>query len=436
MDTTPPKRKYDASLDDDDSVDNNSDQPERTGKKLKALKESGFNFGVAVAADGHTPHISAPVWGHVLDYMPYQEVRSALLVGKVIANDAVKHVHTLSFMESYQLDGPSCRRFANVEDVNILCLVEKGEISVLCAATSVRMAPVLTNFPKLKWVFAGGWNDALPNARYGFSTFSNYRILYSPPNSETNNSETNERRKQKDIFKDLMKSLLGPFQARMLSPSLALEGLDRGFWEDFCEELDENVGACAFCRNLISTLPLNFLVDRPGMTQCFDEEEYYRMLRKRSNVKKAMDGVSAKRLLDTLLAGRDPIIGYLYLETENESDGDESELAVRLQGMGVTDELHEGIKVQYVDDRGMDELDRVISLGFDPKAISKADLYGEFCIGQDDREYDVFAKCTFDALVSRGFAFDAKDLIVLDERSGPGLRRLPALIRRTGNDSE
>ena len=294
MDTTPPKRKYDASLDDDDSVDNNSDQPERTGKKLKALKESGFNFGVAVAADGHTPHISAPVWGHVLDYMPYQEVRSALLVGKVIANDAVKHVHTLSFTKSNQLDGPSCRRFSNVEDVNILCLVEKEKESLLCAATSVRMVPVLTNFPKLKWVFAGGWNYAAPNAQYGF-TFSKYRSVYRPP------SETNERRKQKGIFKDLMKSLLGAFQARMLSPSLVLEGLDQGFSDDLCEDQDENVGACAFCRNLISALPLNFLVLRPGITHCFGEEEYYRMLRKRSNVKKFMDNASAKKFLYTFL---------------------------------------------------------------------------------------------------------------------------------------
>ena len=77
----------------------------------------------------------------------------------------------------------------------------------------------------------------------------------------------------------------------------------------------------------------------------------------------------------------------------------------------------------------MEELDRVISLGFDPKAVCKADLYRDFSIGEDERTYDVLAKCTFDALVSRGFAFDAKDLIVLDERTGPGLKRLPALIR-------
>ena len=34
---------------------------------------------------GDLPHLPAPVWGHVLDFMPYTEVRSVLLVGKHIA---------------------------------------------------------------------------------------------------------------------------------------------------------------------------------------------------------------------------------------------------------------------------------------------------------------------------------------------------------------
>lgn len=52
----------------------------------------------AATKDQH--HLPAEVWGHVLDYMSYDEVRSALLVGKVIANEAVDYVQRLNIMKS------------------------------------------------------------------------------------------------------------------------------------------------------------------------------------------------------------------------------------------------------------------------------------------------------------------------------------------------
>ena len=75
------------------------------------------------ADDGLTP--PAPVWGHVLllDYMPCQEVRSALLTCKIMANGAVTCVHTLNVMQVCQMDGPAARRFPNVEEVNYFSLL-------------------------------------------------------------------------------------------------------------------------------------------------------------------------------------------------------------------------------------------------------------------------------------------------------------------------
>jgi hypothetical protein len=82
----------------------------------------------------------------------------------------------------------------------------------------------------------------------------------------------------------------------------------------------------------------------------------------------------------------------------------------------------------------IDYLDRMIAVGFDPRAVSKEDLYEGMRIGLDDREFDAFAKSTFDALVARGFSLDEADLIVLDERMEPALKDLPALIRGESND--
>ena len=77
----------------------------------------------------------------------------------------------------------------------------------------------------------------------------------------------------------------------------------------------------------------------------------------------------------------------------------------------------------------LDYLDRLIDVGFDPRAVSKESLYGGMYIGYFGRHYDVYAKSTFDALVTRGFAFDEADLIVLDERTEPALKDLSTLIR-------
>ena len=85
--------------------------------------------------------------------------------------------------------------------------------------------------------------------------------------------------------------------------------------------------------------------------------------------------------------------------------------------------------LRYVVTSDLEYLGRLIAIGFDPRAVSKKDLYGLLHIGTDDRSGDVYAKSTFDALVARGFAFDEADLIVLDERMEPALEDLSALIR-------
>ena len=61
-------------------------------------------------------------------------------------------------------------------------------------------------------------------------------------------------------------------------------------------------------------------------------------------------------------------------------------------------------------------------------------LYDGIQIGRYGRQFDAFAKSTFDALVARGFALDEADIIVLDERMEPALKDLPALIRGETGD--
>ena len=90
--------------------------------------------------------------------------------------------------------------------------------------------------------------------------------------------------------------------------------------------------------------------------------------------------------------------------------------------------------IWYLTMHKLNDIDRLIAVGFDPRAVSKESLYDSMQIGGDDRQYDVFAKSTIDALVARGFALDEADLIVLDERMEPALKGLPAMIRGETGD--
>ena len=84
--------------------------------------------------------------------------------------------------------------------------------------------------------------------------------------------------------------------------------------------------------------------------------------------------------------------------------------------------------IYYLTMADINELDRMIAFGFDPGAVSKESLYEELMIGNDDRQCDVYAKSTIDALVARGFPFAEADLILLDERMESALKDLAARI--------
>ena len=105
------------------------------------------------------------VWGHVLDYMPYPEVRSALLIHicKMMANEAVKCTHALNVMQVHQVDGPAARRFPppNVEEVNCFSLISTHSSDdkerPICAKTAARLVPFLATIHSKFKACVCGW---------------------------------------------------------------------------------------------------------------------------------------------------------------------------------------------------------------------------------------------------------------------------------------
>ena len=118
----------------------------------------------------------------------------------------------------------------------------------------------------------------------------------------------------------------------------------------------------------------------------------------------------------------------LFHWLENFESTEEEALRRRLADLGVLAGSRVS-NVRFIKTSDLINVDRLIAIGFDPRVVSKERLYERLNIGEDNRDDDVFAKSTFDALVARGFALDEADLIILDERMEPALKDLPARIR-------
>ena len=357
------------------------------------------------------PHIPAPVWGHVLDYMPYGEVRSALLLGKIIATEAAKHVQTLNIMNSWEMDVPAARRFANVTEVNILSLVRfrLGDEELwkddfyLCGTTAERTVPFIVGFPKLQRIRAGGIE-----ADSNFHTYANARHEFAGLIEADNSGE---------ILQILISSFTGAFSTRLLPTTVeSLLGITSILqYTRPCRSgsagIDDPPTPCGHCSKILKYFPIKDLITpHKNDFTCFSTLEELNMLADRQGFKERCRELSEKYLVN--------FIGKSLIDLLIE----DNDLCERLQSMGVTaaDKLF-----SYLDSDGMAKIDRLVALGFDPKSVSQGSLYDTLRIVLEvDREFDVYGKSTFEFLVSRGFPLAEADLILLDKAKEPALKEL------------
>ena len=361
-----------------------------------------------------TPHIPPPVWGRVLDFMPYEEVRSALLVGKIMANEAVKYVRVLNFMKSCELDGPSAQRFASIEEVNCLCLLSgQSRSAVLCKDTTIRLVPLLTTFAKLKHIYVGGLvTKDVGNGQEELSRRDYGKVVCSSPENH------------EELFMALFHSFLGAFKARVLPSSLvrtniitSWKHLPKQWWHIEAGDNTNSEGMCVACRDVFSYFPiLEIMLEDHIICNCPHQMiEMYEIISNREGAREIFQKASGARLPAFLE----------FCLTANNFVVREEALRRRLADLGMSC----GYKcIYYLTMADINELDRMIAFGFDPGAVSKESLYEELMIGNDDRQCDVYAKSTIDALVARGFPFAEADLILLDERMESALKDLAARI--------
>ena len=349
--------------------------------------------------------------------MPYQEVRSALLICKSIANEAVKYVHTLNIMRDCELDVPSARRFSNVEQIHILCLLrleEKHKRSLTISPIATKSTvPFLVAFPKLSSIFVGG-------------VIGGEMTIYTPYNCVG--------KKQIVLFRSLISTFVGAFRTRTLSQELSLLGVVNSYFlssiTEQCElerEEGDSPNECQWCQDACKYLPLrDYVLFRSGEL-CLDDETRDDILLGRKGGSNAIFMTKVNQIAELV---SDSAQWHIL----DHSFKDDRELQEKLIGMGLHVDFNNQEEgrgdPQYISSEALREIDYLVeSLQIRPHDIPRDIFYEKMSFGIDGRQWDVYCKSTVDSLISRGYPIDPNDLIIVDETKEPALQR----IIREGN---
>ena len=224
----------------------------------------------------------------VFNFMKYADVRNCLLAGKVTAVEAASHVETLNITSPSELVVPASRRFENVTEVNVLCLLselpnEQGD--VLSVETAERIVPFVSSLRKLTRCFLGG----MP--RQGFPHVYKRTHCVQPEDHQS-------------IFRGLVTTFAGAFRSKALSQDLRLEGIVGGDIDGVslmvvnstgtqleCSDEEEDPNEpCRCCRAIVSSFPLKTVVELVYEKEvCVSRENIIEMIRSREGWRAVMD---------------------------------------------------------------------------------------------------------------------------------------------------
>jgi len=380
------------------------------------------------------PFLPPTIFGAAMDYLRYGEVRTALLVGKTIAHHAVKHVQTLNICNPYELNVKASRRFGNVREVNILCLIAFEHAFMyehsLVRDAATRSVPFLLSFPKLDTTFLGGIqilfadSDQLDRLEY------DSKCQYSPTRCVAPDDHA-------DIFRGLMMSLCGAFGSMALPQSLDLGGIHDGCRA--CSETNREPG-CNFCRDCCRSLPFHNVVDM----------NYLKIISPLSS-QRAQDCISARDVLEIVSSrpgGREFLEGEIsvlraYLATfgfEQVAESESPSTKEREMFVHRMKELNATIphRVYYAP---LESLQFYLEHGFKPSNMARRtlslilqqrgrrSLYASNSSDYDASSREILAKASFDRLIAAGFGVEKDDFIVVDAAKEPALVGFEKLLR-------
>ena len=440
-----------------------ADENQADGTAATEIGTPGITAGTAATTAAVSQSLlPAALIGSILDFMPYKDLRTSLLVGKFMAVGVAKEVKTLNIMRSSELVIPAARRFTNVTEVICLCLMKPPPPEeALSVDTALRIVPFLSAFPELKSAFLGGYLWHVPHED-SMPEFVRYEY------------DMDHCTDLQVIFRGLVEQFCTSFQSGDLPGDLDLrgilpigEGADDEGWTfasgkliHACRSRHELGSQCELCRKICAFFPFQSVV-RVFETEniierlCVPTVERIRMLKGRPDSSAMFQSDAA---LDGLL--RALYQRRAHVVVQNIEVPEDQEFIRRVLSNGCTFfetyinfyEFEEQSDYRYVGvnflcEEKKREIRELVSAGFDVtlRAARRAQLMD---MNRFSRPYhhqqhapapfpkEIWDRSSFDFLLSIGFDLDPTDFIVLDPKDEPAVLRnmkekrvfLPALF--------
>ena len=404
------------------SKDNTDGSKASESRKRKAEQISADDDGI--------PHLPAPVWGHVLDFMPYQEVRSALLISKHVAVEAAKYAQTFNIMKGCEMYIPAARRFLNVTEVNILCFLEgtgtffvRDENCKVSLDVASRIMPFLASLAKIRRGFVGG---IVKQKDRDTGVIGFRRTTYNPNLCfNINRNET----------VDILRSLLTAYVAALKTGALReieLRGVgDSLFWIDSCPHRS---ATCQWCRDILLHFPIHDLLEflayydaadddeEEVKDLCLTKEEAWSIALKRLDAAQAIEEMS-----EPLLFG----LMSMRFDWSVVKAGSKAAAINQLPNkLHAAERSCEETKVWQIYFDNFEKIDFLIERGFNPKLITRKYALERWAryIGADTNNdwatdgkafhannFHAWKRSTVEGLAARGFPIDCDCVPVIDD---------------------
>jgi len=317
-------------------------------------------------------------------------------------------------MRGCELYIPAARRFANVEEVKVLCFMEHtgnslgpggnsgDDIFSLSQDVSNRTMPFLGTFAKLARVLIGGLDS-----ERDLRIFNSYHIT---------DFHWGRRSRSNDVFKHLLTAYVGAIKSGSLPRKIALEGLELcDIDRPLCRQ---KYSDCEWCRDILSHYPLNdllrFLVDNERRTElfCQTEQEQWDVVRRRPDADKAFSEVSEEVLCNEVRSYKWPaFVRNEFGAAAVENLPEKWRLAAR---------QCEHFSVYFISRRNFRRIDDLIEKGFNPKYVTRKVALETWRFGASKYTFGSrFYTCTrttVENLAARGFPVDCECIPVIDDK--------------------
>lgn len=368
-------------------------------------------------------HLPAPCLAAVLNFLWYADVRQCMLAGKTMAVEAARHVETLNITKASELVVPAARRFSNVSEVNILCLLpvdrsnqDDESNSLLVVAT--RIVPFLAAIPNLKQSYIGRL----------VSRIGQFEMMWERTEYIIFPFEPHERKTS--MFTTLMEILCGGFESRALKQNLKLLGIleynQLGCATDGAKEHPSR--PCHCCRRILSCFPLPMLVPSLSIESVFCVSPVDRILAvmDRDGAGAALRTSAGANMLLECLGEMIPRIMWISWGNEIDKAFEEKmidlghefdrvssdQLGMFWFGSTVTEPLAEFLDMVQSSSLLQDVMKDI------PRSIIKS-MY-PFKKGSNGKH--IFAREIFDMLLAAGLNLDANDYIIVDPEKEAALQ--------------